>query len=94
MDLLIAAFVVCAIVMLGMAVGVIFGNIRIKGTCGGLGAMRDDLGRPMCECGAREGEVCGRAIEEDRPRAAGIRPVYRSRSDVAPPTARAEELTL
>ena len=92
MDLLIPAFVICALVMLGMAVGVIFGNIRIKGTCGGLGAMRDDLGQPMCECGAREGEVCGgRAEEEDRPRAAGILPVYRSRSGVAPPTASASQ---
>ena len=56
MNLLIAAFVVCALVMTAMAVGVIVSNIRIKGTCGGLGAMKDELGQPMCECGAREGE--------------------------------------
>ena len=80
MTLLIAAFAICALVMVGMAVGVIFGNIRIKGTCGGLGAMKDDLGRPMCECGSREGEACGRSGDNDGPEDAGRTPVYRSRA--------------
>lgn len=80
MTLLIGVFAICALVMLGMAVGVIFGNIRIAGTCGGLGAMKDDLGRPMCECGAREGQVCGRSAENDGPEDAGRHPVYRQRA--------------
>ena|GEM_PF-1054252 len=92
MNLLIPVFVGCALVMLVMAVGVIFGNIRIKGTCGGLGAMKDDLGRPMCECGSREGEMCGRSGDREAPEdAAPTSSIYRSRpaaaatSTAAPP---------
>ena len=55
MNELLAAFVVFALVITGMAVGVIFSNRRIKGSCGGLNNMRDDLGQPMCECGAKPG---------------------------------------
>lgn len=87
MNLLIAAFAVCALVMLVMAVGVIFGNIRIEGTCGGLGAMKDDLGCPMCECGSREGEACGRSDDSDGPQDAGRTSVYRSLPDAGTPTA-------
>lgn len=55
-----AAFAVFGLVIVGMAVGVIFSNRRIQGSCGGLNTMRDDFGRPMCECGSRPGE-CGDA---------------------------------
>jgi hypothetical protein len=58
MTLLIAAFVAFALVMAAMAVGVIFSDRRIKGSCGGLGAMSDRYGEPMCECGAKPGS-CG-----------------------------------
>jgi hypothetical protein len=58
MTLLIAAFVAFALVMVAMAVGVIFSDRRIKGSCGGLGAMSDRYGEPMCECGAKPGS-CG-----------------------------------
>ena len=40
--------------------------------------MKDDLGRPMCECGSREGEVCGRSGDNDGPEDAGHTPIYRS----------------
>ena len=59
MDMLLPVFVVFAVVMVGMAVGVIFSNRQIKGSCGGLNTMRDDLGRPMCECGLSPGECTG-----------------------------------
>ena len=58
-DMLVPVFVVFAVVMIGMAVGVIFSNRQIKGSCGGLNTMRDDLGRPMCECGLSPGECTG-----------------------------------
>ncbi len=58
MELLISAFVIIGIVMVGMAVGVIFRDRPLKGTCGGLGNMRDELGMPMCECGAAPGDSC------------------------------------
>ena len=58
MTLLIAAFVAFALVMVAMAVGVIFSDRRIKGSCGGLSSMSDRYGQPMCECGAKPGS-CG-----------------------------------
>ena len=58
MEVLIPAFVIIALVMAGMAVGVILSNKPIAGTCGGLGNMRDEHGMPMCECGpGREASV-------------------------------------
>tara|TARA_Y100000588_G_C14072492_1_gene846399 strand:+ start:613 stop:846 length:234 start_codon:yes stop_codon:yes gene_type:complete len=61
-DTLLSVFVIFAVVMIGMAVGVIFSNRQIKGSCGGLNTMRDDLGRSMCECGLAPGECSGDAI--------------------------------
>ena len=58
MNILLPAFVIFAIVMVGMAVGVIFSNRRLKGSCGGLNTMQDQLGQPLCECGSVPGE-CG-----------------------------------
>ena len=57
---LIAAFAVFGLIMAAMAVGVIFSNRRLQGSCGGLGTMRDALGEPMCECGQAPGS-CGDA---------------------------------
>ncbi len=62
MDTLFSVFVIFGVVMIGMAVGVIFSNRQIKGSCGGLNAMQDDLGRPMCECGLAPGECSGDAV--------------------------------
>ena len=63
MNVLLPAFVIFAIVMVGMAVGVIFSNRRLKGSCGGLNTMQDQFGQPLCECGSVPGE-CG-AVEEE-----------------------------
>ena len=70
MDTFLSALLVFALVVAAMAVGVILGNRSIKGSCGGLGAMRDELGEPMCECGAAEGDACagGREGSVYRPR--------------------------
>ncbi len=64
MDTLIAAFVAFSLVMVAMAVGVIFSNREIQGSCGGLNKMSDAFGEPMCECGKAPGR-CGE--EQDSP---------------------------
>ena len=52
MNLFLAVFVVFALVLVGCAVGVIFSNRCIKGSCGGVG---------NCACGRHGGE--GDAVE-------------------------------
>jgi hypothetical protein len=59
----IAAFLVFGLVMAAMAVGVIFSNRRLQGSCGGLGNLRDELGQPLCECGSLPGS-CGAGEKE------------------------------
>lgn len=55
-SLLILVGIVAAVfglVILGMAVGVIFSNRRIQGSCGGLANMRDGDGKSPCMvCGS------------------------------------------
>ena len=58
MTTLVASFVAFTLVMVAMAVGVIFSNRRIQGSCGGLNTMSDSFGQPMCECGKAPG-TCG-----------------------------------
>ena len=55
METLIAAFVAFGLVMAAMAVGVIFSNRQIQGSCGGLNNMSDAFGQSMCECGKAPG---------------------------------------
>jgi hypothetical protein len=63
MELVIFSFLVFGLAAGAMAVGVILGNRRLKGSCGGLGGMVDEQGNPRCECGAAPG-TCGRRQEE------------------------------
>ena len=64
MGTLIAVFVAFGLVMAAMAVGVIFSNREIQGSCGGLNKMSDEFGQPMCECG-KAPYTCGE--ERDSP---------------------------
>ena len=57
MDTLLLTFGILVIVMAGMAVGVIFSNKRIKGSCGGLNAI----------AGADHCIVCKLEIDPDSP---------------------------
>jgi len=56
METFILAFILIALVIIGMAVGVIFSNKPIKGSCGGVGkfGIKSDC------------DVCGRADECER----------------------------
>jgi hypothetical protein len=48
MSLFLISVVVMAVVMAGMAVGVIFGRPPIKGSCGGMGALGIDTSCDIC----------------------------------------------
>lgn len=62
MAILLISFLAFGLVAAAMAVGVILSNRRLQGSCGGLGSMTDERGRPLCECGALPGR-CGRGQE-------------------------------
>ena len=59
MELFIAALVVFAVVMASMAVGVIFSDRCIKGSCGGAYGQQDAEGNMVCG-------VCG--VPVDKPK--------------------------
>ncbi|MDH4017171.1 MAG: hypothetical protein OEV20_07525 [Actinomycetota bacterium] len=62
MQTILAAIAVFAIVMLAMAVGVIFSNRRLRGSCGGTGrdCTCDDTTRKDCEL-KKAAEAAGEA---------------------------------
>jgi len=47
-----------ALAVAGMAVGVLFGRGGPCGSCGGLSAMQDEQGRPLCEGCSHPEEGC------------------------------------
>ncbi|MEE9393435.1 MAG: (Na+)-NQR maturation NqrM [Planctomycetota bacterium] len=49
MNTFLITFGVFATALLAMAVGVLFAAKPLKGTCGGLGAMSDRFGDPLCD---------------------------------------------
>lgn len=61
------AGVVFIVAMLAMAVGVIFSNRRIRGSCGGLANMRDAQGRTMCDACTDPAPDCA-SVEEGQER--------------------------
>lgn len=64
---ILVAFVVFAVALTAMAVGVIFSNRRIKGSCGGLANMRDSQGKTMCEaCEHPSPECQGEPLEHEQ----------------------------
>ena len=58
MALFLMALVVFAIAILGMSVGVLFSNRRLKGTCGGLTGLKDEQGQTLCEACTNPSDEC------------------------------------
>jgi len=59
------AFVVFALAVAGMAIGVTLSNRRLKGSCGGLANLRDEEGNLMCEACTHPSTDCqGEPLEE------------------------------
>lgn len=50
--------VVFGVAVIGLALGVIFSNRRLRGSCGGLAGMQDEQGRAICEACANPAEEC------------------------------------
>lgn len=58
MTIYLAALVVFLLAVVGMAVGVILSNRRLRGSCGGMAGLKDEKGRPLCEACTTPSELC------------------------------------
>ena len=58
------AAAIFGIALAGMAVGVIFSNRSIKGSCGGLAGLKDSEGRSICEACTNPSPDCQGNPEE------------------------------
>jgi len=56
---ILAAVTVFAVALTAMAVGVIFSNRAIQGSCGGIANLRDEHGEVMCPVCGDPRESCG-----------------------------------
>ena len=65
------AAVVFGGVIVGLAVGVIFANKPLQGSCGGLANMRDENGKPMCMACEEMSQDCREEFERREAEAAG-----------------------
>lgn len=62
----IIAAIIFALVMTGMAIGVIISNRRLKGSCGGLANLKDEQGNSICEACTNPSPECrGEPLEEE-----------------------------
>ena len=60
---LVAAFAVIAIAMVSMALGIIFSNKKLQGSCGGVGSTKTSDGKSACEFCANSSSDCQEAAE-------------------------------
>jgi thiamine biosynthesis lipoprotein len=71
------ALVVFGVAVIGLAIGVILSNRRLRGSCGGLAGMQDEHGRPVCESCTTPASDC----DEFRKRAASAAEANATESD-------------
>ncbi len=58
MKMFLVTLAVFLIALIGMAVGVIISNRRIKGSCGGLNNFKDSVGNPICDACTKPSPDC------------------------------------
>ena len=66
MKLFLLATAVFLVAVLGMAVGVIVGNRRLRGSCGGLSGLSDEHGHLRCENCQTPSKECADVADEAR----------------------------
>jgi uncharacterized protein len=82
---LLIVFLVFALAVAGMAIGVIISRKSLKGSCGGLANLRDEQGRTMCEACVQPSPEC-RGEQADGPSAArDDQPDRATQTDKSPP---------
>lgn len=64
MTTFLASLLVFGLALLAMAIGVLLGGRRIKGSCGGLSSFTDANGKSVCEACASPAASCKRGREE------------------------------
>lgn len=65
MSTFLVTLAVFLIALTGMAVGVIFSNRKIKGSCGGLAGMTDTAGNSICDSCTKPSPECAGKPEEE-----------------------------
>lgn len=58
MKLFLISAIVFALAILGMAIGVIISNRRLRGSCGGLAGRKDKEGRTVCDVCSTPSKDC------------------------------------
>ncbi len=64
MKMFLVSLVAFSIALAAMAVGVIFSNRRIKGSCGGLAGFKDSEGNSICEACTNPSPTCSGKSEQ------------------------------
>lgn len=64
MKLFLVSLVFFGIALAAMAVGVIFSNRRIKGSCGGLAGFKDSEGNSICDACTKPSPSCSGKPEQ------------------------------
>lgn len=68
MKIFLITLVVFVLAVALMAMGVLLGNRRIKGSCGGLAGLKDGEGRSICDICTRPSPDCtGENARTDKP---------------------------
>jgi hypothetical protein len=64
-ETIILTIVFFGVALIGMAIGVIFSNRSLRGSCGGLSNLKDSKGKSMCEACTDPSPDCkGEPLEE------------------------------
>lgn len=65
LTMILITIAVFSVAMVGMAIGVILSDRRIRGSCGGLSGLKDEQGNPLCDgCSNPSPDCTGEPLEQ------------------------------